>query len=95
MIWETLSNNVLDPLEWDWNLSCGSLESVFANFDIPPDSQLIFVRCKCKTECSSRKCLYRKHGLKCGTACGDCRVDCTNSKVLVTLKVLNFAIRKK
>ena len=54
-----------------------------------------FVRCKCKMECTSKKCSCLKHGLKCVTACGNCRGDCTNSKVLVILKVLNFAIGKK
>ena len=46
LIGETLDNNVLDPLEWGWSLSRGTLEPVFTNYDIAPDSQLIFVRCK-------------------------------------------------
>ena len=91
MVWETLNNSVLDPLEWGWSLSRGTLEPVFTNYDFAPDSLLNFARCKCKTECTSKKCLCRKHGLKCVTAYGDCRGDCTNSKVLVTLKLINFA----
>ena len=86
MIWETLDNNVLDPLEWGWSLSGGTLETVFTNYDIAPDSLLNFVRCKCKTECTSKKCSCRKNGPKCVTSCGDCQGDCTNRKVLVTLK---------
>ena len=49
----------LNPLEWVF-LSCGTLESVFTNFDIVPDAQRNFVKCKCKTECTSKMCLCRK-----------------------------------
>ena len=70
MVWETLNNSVLDPLEWVWSLSRGTLEPVFTNYDFAPDSLLNFTRCKCKTECTSKKCLCRKHGLKCVTAMG-------------------------
>ena len=74
-----------------YHTSRGTLETVFTNYDFAPDSLLNFTRCKCKTECTSKKCSCRKHGLKCVTAYGDCRGNCTNSKVLVALKLINFA----
>ena len=62
MIWETLDNNVLDPLEWGWHLNSGTLEPVYTNYDIAPDALMNFIRCKCKTECTSMKCSCQKMG---------------------------------
>ena len=79
MVWETPDNSVLDPSEWSWSLSRGTLEPVFTNYNVAPDALLNFVRSQCKTECTSKKCSCRKHCLKCVTACGNCRDDCTKS----------------
>ena len=44
MVWETLDNSVLDPSEWSWSLSRGTLEPVFTNYNVAPDALLNFVR---------------------------------------------------
>jgi len=53
-----------------------------------PESLLKFVGCKCKLSatnpCDSNTCSCRKHGLKCVTACGDCRREsCRNAEETV------------
>ena len=58
---KTLENDKLDPLEWGWPLCNGNYESINTKTEIAPEQLLHFARCKCKTECVSIKCLYRKH----------------------------------
>ncbi len=50
-----------------------------------PETLLKFVRCKCKLSsrnpCGTNLCSCRKNGLKCATACGDCRGEnCKNAE---------------
>ncbi|KAK6181967.1 hypothetical protein SNE40_009742 [Patella caerulea] len=66
----------LDPEEWGW-LLVGNRTT-----DLPPvpEDLLRVIRCNCKTDCDTRRCTCRKHGLDCSAACGECRgVSCTNS----------------
>ena len=46
-----------------------------------PKQILEVIWCKCKTGCSSKRCTWRKHGLLCSAACGECRgVGCENGQ---------------
>ena len=52
--------------------------------DLLPASETLLhsVWCNCKTDCHSRQCSCKKHGLSCSVACGNCRgVSCANSVV--------------
>ena len=88
MFLETLDNDELNPLEWGWSLCGGNYEPISTNTEIVPEQLLHFARCKCKNECVSMNCLYRKHGLICVTACGNYQGDCMNGKVIIELKTM-------
>ena len=46
-----------------------------------PEKHLSSIRCICKTNCETRRCSCRKHGLECNISCGECRgQNCLNSK---------------
>lgn len=46
-----------------------------------PEKLLSIIRCNCKTNCETRRCSCRKHGLECNISCGECRgQNCLNSK---------------
>ena len=85
ILWFKLTNKNLDPLQWGWKLADTILTPVLTDLDAAPESLLKFVRCKCKLStrnpCGNNSCSCRKHGLKCVTACGNCRGEsCQNSE---------------
>jgi hypothetical protein len=46
-----------------------------------PEKLLVIIRCKCKTNCETKRCTCRKHGLECNIACLECRGhSCLNCK---------------
>ena len=64
------------------------LQPIMTDLEPALESLLKFVRCKCKLStanpCGTNTCSCRKHGLKCVTACGDCRGEsCRNAKETV------------
>ena len=38
-----------------------------------PERLLKVIRCGCKSSCDTKRCVCRKHGLVCTTACSDCK----------------------
>ena len=72
-----LTTDSLDPL------ICSKLQPIMPDLEPTPESLLKFVHCKCKLSTAnprgSNTNSCRKHGLKCVTACGDCRGEsCRN-----------------
>lgn len=73
----------LDPEEWGWVRVQDRLEPRMMDLPAAPEDLLKVVRCGCKTDCNSRRCTCKKHGLECSVACGECRgVACSNSPEL-------------
>ena len=88
ILWKELITDSLDPLIWGWKLDNSKLQPIMTDLEPAPESLLKFVRCKCKLStanpCGSNTCSCRKHGLKCVTACGDCRGEsCRNAEETV------------
>ena len=89
MLWEKLTHEdlQLDPEHWDWKLDCTALTPVMTDMTAAPETLLKCVRCKCKlssrNRCGTNVCSCRKNGLKCVTACGNCRGE--NCRKLRTL----------
>ena len=85
IIWESMEEINLDPLEWGWKINEDSLVPIMTDMDPASAHLLQFIRCKCKTEnrrCATMICSCRKHGLKCVSSCGTCRGEsCENSDV--------------
>ena len=88
ILWKKLTNSDMDPKQWGWKLDGTVLVPVMTDLDAAPESLLKFVRCKCKLSsknpCGSNICSCRKNGLKCVTACGDCRGEsCKNAEEVI------------
>ena len=88
ILWKRLTNTDLDPEKWGWKLYDSALTPVMTDQEVAPESLLKFIRCKCKVSsrnpCGTNICSCRKNGLKCVTACGDCRGEnCKNAEELI------------
>ena len=82
-IWKSLDVFCLDPCEWGWAMVNNVYEPVALSIECAPDQLLKFVRCKCKSGCSSNLCSCRKHGLCCVPSCKHCCGSCDNSGVII------------
>ena len=90
MHWKKLihEDSQLDPEQWGWKLDGSKLTPVMTDIAAAPETLLKFVQCKCKLSsrnpCGTNVCSCRKNGLKCVTACGDCRgQNCRNSEDII------------
>ena len=89
-IWKKLDVFCLDPCDWGWRLSNDTFEPIPNTSDCAPQNLLKFVRCKCKTSCSSNLCSCKKHGLSCVPSCKNCNGSCENVQVSLHLARRNF-----
>lgn len=70
----------LDACDWCWEAKDGMLIPVKTHKEPAPQSLLKVIHCNCKTDCCTRKCTCKRHGLECSDVCGECRgVSCTNT----------------
>ena len=90
MLWKKLTHLdlQLDPEQWGWKLDGTTLTPVMTDMAAAPENLLKFVCCKCKLSsrnpCGTNACSCCKIGLKCVTACGDCRGEnCSNAKDII------------
>ena len=87
ILWKKLVNDHddLNPEQWGWKLDGTMFAPITTDLAAAPENYLKFVRCKCKLSsknpCGTNICSCHKNGLKCVTACGDCR-----GKALRTLR---------
>jgi len=75
---QTWKNIELDAEEWGWKIMDESMVPQQTGLDVAPKELLEFVRCHCKTGCSTKHCSCKKIGLPCLTACGKCKGICEN-----------------
>jgi hypothetical protein len=68
----------LDAEEWGWKIVDGRMIPVQTTQDVAPRELLEFVRCQCKSGCSTKHCGCKKTGIPCTTACGECKGVCEN-----------------
>ena len=90
ILWKKLVNDHddLNPEQWGWKLDGTVFAPIMTDLAAAPESLLKFVRCQCKLSsknpCGTNICSCRKNGLKCVTACGDCRGEgCKNAEEMV------------
>ena len=82
-IWMGNTSDRLNPTDWGWKHMDNEYHPVKMDSLPAPDSLLMVIRCKCSTDCASKKCTCRKYGLECTSGCGECRgVACTNSHII-------------
>lgn len=61
----------------------GQLVPIMTQLKPASESLLRVVRCNCLSDCSSMRCICKKHDLECSAACGYCRgISCTNTAAL-------------
>ena len=99
ILWKELTTDFLDPLIWGWKLDNLKIQLIMTDLEPAPESLLKFVGCKCKLSAAnpggSNACFCHKHGLKCVTACGDCRGEsCRNAEETVYNNCDNCIILK-
>ena len=62
-----------------WTVKSNKFIPVLTDLEAAPQSVLKIIRCQCKTDCSSRRCGFRKNNLPCTYACGSClETNCRN-----------------
>ncbi|CAG2195214.1 unnamed protein product [Mytilus edulis] len=71
----------IDPCDFGWLIVNGKLMPIMTKRQPTPQRLLLIIRCNCKTNCDTRRCTCRKHGLECNISCGECRgQSCMNSR---------------
>ena len=97
IMWKKLTSDHddLDPKQWGWKLDGKLVSPIMTDINAAPENLLKFVRCKCKLSsknpCGTSMCSCRKHGLKCVTACEDCRGEnCNNAEEILDVEEDNF-----
>ena len=69
----------LFPTSWGWIEASGEFAPVLTDSAAAPLSLLNIIRCKCNTDCSTRRCGCRKNNIPCSAACDVCQENnCTN-----------------
>ena len=84
VLWETLTEDHLNPEEWGWKLADGAYVPIPTDLQPAPEQLLSVIACKCKITtkkpCGSQLCSCRQHGMLCVAACKHCcGEDCTNA----------------
>lgn len=70
--WSMLDASELEPTECGWRLTDDGLQLVMTS---QAAEILNVVRCKCKTACTSSLSSFRRNGIYCVSACGNCHGD--------------------
>ena len=81
--WQTLDKTSLGPLEWGWKEENSTYDPVMTDNEVVPPELLDFIRCKSLNNmCKTMLCSCRRYGLRCVSACGNCREEiCENIEV--------------
>ena len=81
--------SILKPNDWGWQdttkLNKTFLTPITTTKPIAPENILKVIRCKCKStkrQCETNTCTCRKNGIKCMAACGRCRGETCNNKMV-------------
>ena len=75
--------NDLSATEWGWCMKDNKFVSIKTTIAAAPERLLKVVKCSCKSNCDTKRCSCRKHGLACTEGCTECRgTDCSNIELL-------------
>lgn len=75
-----VGNGDLDPHDWGWKTVGNRFVPCTTDLSPAPSQLLSVIRCNCKSDCDSKRCSCRKHGLDCSPACGECNgLACSNT----------------
>ena len=69
----------MEAKDWGWSIEHNMCVPIRSSLPPAPDELLKTIYCRCKTNCDSKRCNCRKHGLECSVACTECRGNtCSN-----------------
>lgn len=72
----------MEAKDWGWSIEHNMYVPIRSSLPPAPDELLKTIYCRCKTNCDSKRCNCRKHGLECSVACTECRANtCSNMSV--------------
>ena len=74
---------MLNACDWGYYLS-NENKYIPIKTTLPPvpEKLLKVIHCNCKTNCDSKRCTCRKHGVECSDGCGECPgFRCSNSNI--------------
>ena len=81
--WIHGEKSVLNACDWGYYLS-NENKYIPIKTTLPPapEKLLKVIHCNCKTNCDSKRCTCRKHGVECSVGCGECPgFSCSNSNI--------------
>lgn len=85
-IWIGEDPILIDPLSFGWEIKNEMFFPTRTTLPPAPEKLLLAIWCSCKTNCDSKRCTCRKHGLECSFACRECRgSSCSNAPSLSDL----------
>lgn len=77
------AGTVLEPQDWGWKTAGDNLVPCTTDLPPAPSKLLSVIRCNCKSDCDTKRCSCRKHGLDCSSVCGECHgLECSNAYVM-------------
>ncbi|KAJ8409990.1 hypothetical protein AAFF_G00210310 [Aldrovandia affinis] len=77
--WMLLQSMSLDPSDYGWMVGVHGYEPVPTLDPMAPEELLRFTSCNSNGDCSNRRCSCKKNGVKCISACGNCKgITCNN-----------------
>lgn len=78
----TGSVDSMDVQEWGWVVQGNLCLPIRSTKPPAPEELLKTIYCRCKTNCDTKRCNCRKHGLECNIACTECQgTNCCNRAV--------------
>ena len=86
--WMALDTQLFVSTDWGWQLKDDQmLWPVFMDKPIAPEDLLKIIRCGCKGDCNTNRCVCRKNGLVCSDVCKEClELSCSNGSPDETIK---------
>lgn len=80
MQWKGKQQN-MNPEDWGWQLVDNQYLPKLTDKAPAPTELLNVIYCGCKTQCDTKRCTCRQHGLFCSDVCSHCRgTSCNNSE---------------
>lgn len=79
-IW--LGNESVDVAQYGWKNINGKLMPKTTDLAVAPNELLSSIKCGCKGDCATKRCMCKKNGMPCSIACGTCKgIACLNASI--------------
>lgn len=80
----------MSPTEWGWRIVDGKYIPKQTDIAPAPAKLLELIRCGCKGDCATKRCVCKKFGLDCTSMCSECRgSSCSNTGYVIDDDILD------